>query len=325
MKVTGKIIPLAFPDTFVKHSDEKRVRLLKFAGLGTKTHIKAGHAALVLVENATGQLHYFDFGRYVTPSGKGRVRSKKTDVELEIPFTAQFTSKNDISNIKDILSWLQTHPQCTHGAGRMVASVGDIDFEAAFHHLSQIQDQPSVPYKAFGAGQKEFGTNCSRLVTDTIFTGVADPKIRKKLQFIKRFTPSPIGNVEILANGSQIYAVSDGVVMPYDTSAFKENLVNFFDKRVPSVEVKEVVQPENTQLLSGIGSSAFFRIEASAEANTYCITRFNDLAEEDFKGLFNAEDSAFDITKAYHFTYNSHCYSCRIEQNGKIIQFNLKE
>ncbi|MDE0599678.1 MAG: hypothetical protein OSB51_10935, partial [Dokdonia donghaensis] len=89
MKNTGKIIVLAFPDTFVKMSDELMCKILPLVGLGTRTHIKAGHAALVLIENETGVAQYFDFGRYITPPGKGRVRGALTDVELVVPVKAQ--------------------------------------------------------------------------------------------------------------------------------------------------------------------------------------------------------------------------------------------
>ena len=54
MKYTGKIIVLAFPDTFVRMSDEFMCKVLPLLGIGTRTHVKAGHAALVLVENETG-------------------------------------------------------------------------------------------------------------------------------------------------------------------------------------------------------------------------------------------------------------------------------
>ena len=325
MKATGKIIPLAFPDTFVRHSDERRVRFLRFFGLGTKTHIKAGHAALVLVNHDNGELHYFDFGRYVTPLGMGRVRSKKTDAELNIPFIAKFDEKQNISNINEILSWLQQNPQKTHGSGRLLASVGEVDFEKAFGFVKKIQDKPNVPYKAFGAGREDLGTNCSRLVTDCIIEGVSDRQISKKLRFNKRFTPSPIGNVEILANGTEIYSVNEGKVSPYNKTAFKENLVNFFDKKFISAENEAVKAPENSQYLSGIGSGAYFRIEPSAENHIYKITRFNDIAQVDCIGFFEVNDKSFSIKEDFNFVYNSHCYSCRIEQGGKIFEFSLKE
>src|SRR6056300_340118 len=110
MKETGSILVLSYPDTFVKMSDELICRFLPWVGLGTKEYIKAGHAALVLINNKTGKARYYDFGRYITPSGYGRVRSSKTDAELEIPFKAIVKNTTSVSNIDEFLLWLDTHP-----------------------------------------------------------------------------------------------------------------------------------------------------------------------------------------------------------------------
>ena len=53
MKNSGQIIVMAFPDTFVKMSEEFICKVLPLVGLGTREYIKAGHAALVLVHNET--------------------------------------------------------------------------------------------------------------------------------------------------------------------------------------------------------------------------------------------------------------------------------
>ncbi len=98
MKYTGKIIVLAFPDTFVKMSTEFICKMLPLVGLGTREYIKAGHAALALIENETGKSRYFDFGRYVTPPGHGRVRGANTDAELIIPFEAEIDTDENLLN-----------------------------------------------------------------------------------------------------------------------------------------------------------------------------------------------------------------------------------
>ena len=91
---------LAYPDTFVQVTEEWICKFLPLLGLGTREYIKAGHAAMVLVENESGNAHYYDFGRYVTPEGYGRVRGANTDVELEIPFKAILTSDNSLDNLE---------------------------------------------------------------------------------------------------------------------------------------------------------------------------------------------------------------------------------
>ena len=260
MRYNGKIIVLAFPDTFVKLSDELMCKILPLVGLGTRTHIKAGHAALVLIENATGKAQYFDFGRYITPPGKGRVRGANTDVELEVPFRADISDEGMLSNLDQFLIWLDAHPDKTHGSGRLVASLCEsINYEKANEYILRLQELGSIPYKAFG---KE-GSNCARFVTETILASTRENHIIKRLKHNKKFTPSTVGNVEKSASDS-VFEVYQGAIKLYNSSALRENLTNYFDKGVPKLETANSTQvklPEGAQLLSGTGSSAWFHLE----------------------------------------------------------------
>ena len=216
MTYTGKIISLAFPDTFVRFSDEKNsTSILQFFGLGRNGVIKAGHAAFVLIENATGLAEYYDFGRYITPEGKGRVRSAETDVELEIPFKATFDSDRKLTNIDEFLLWLEKHPDKTHGSGRLVASVCDyIFYDKAKAFVLETQNKGSIPYSTF---RKE-GSNCSRIVTDTIINSTDKSRIRTPLLRNKMFTPSPLGNVDKGAMENKMYQVENGILIEYPNS-----------------------------------------------------------------------------------------------------------
>ena len=247
-------------------------KLLPLVGLGTRTHIKAGHAALVLIENATGNSFYYDFGRYITPPGKGRVRGANTDAELEIPFKATFTN-DSLENLEDFLLWLDAHPEKTHGSGRLVASLcEDIHFDKALTYINSLQNQGSVPYKAFG----KVGSNCARFVTETILSATDNTSIRKHLLHNKKFTPSTVGNVEKSAN-SGVFQVLDGKITNYDSSALRENLTNYFDKKVPEsykMTADHDGIPEGAQLLCGTGSSAYFKLEQ--ESDSLIVTRFTE-------------------------------------------------
>jgi len=324
MNYTGKIISLAFPDTFVRFSDEekKSTSVLQFFGLGKSGIIKAGHAAFVLIENKTGVAEYYDFGRYITPQGKGRVRSAVTDVELEIPFKAAFTADGKLDNITEFLLWLEAHPEKTHGSGRLVASVCDqIFYDKAKAFVLNVQNKGSIPYSTF---RKE-GSNCSRIVTDTILKSTDDSRIRTPLLRNKLFTPSPLGNVEKGSLKNEIYQVEKGEVIAYPNSVFKENLTNYFDKNIPSLEKKKIVLPtslKEAHLLKGIGSSAYFTIKNSLEEEFFEIRRYTEYGEEDFRGLFQS-DSIFSCVKNYQFIYDSNCNYCHIKQGDKTIRFDL--
>ena len=143
---TGKIIVLAYPDTFVKISDEWQCKLFPLVGLGTWDYMKAGHAAIILIENKTGKANYYDFGRYITPKGYGRVRSEITDAELKIPFKAKLIGNGSLENLNEFLIWLDANPHKTHGEGRLLASVcEDINFAKAEKYIQELQQRGSIP------------------------------------------------------------------------------------------------------------------------------------------------------------------------------------
>ena len=315
---TGKLIVIAFPDTFVTVTNEWLCKFLPLVGLGTREYIKAGHAALILIENKTGNAAYYDFGRYVTPEGLGRVRGENTDAELALPFKAQIV-QDRIKNLSDFLLWLDANPEKTHGEGRLLASVcEDIDFSLAETYIKNLQDQGSVPYGAF---QKE-GSNCSRFVTETILSATNNKSIIKALNWNKKFTPSTVGNVE-KSSAHKVFEVSDGKINIFNGSALKENLKNYFHKKrtiIEKVKVKDL--PENSQLLSGIGSNAWFEIvNEELPSNHYRIRRYNDWHQMDYDGVFIASDE-FDLNSTYQFTYDSNCEYCHILQKNKKIKFN---
>ena len=319
MNPTGKIIVLAYPDTFVQVTDEWICRLFPLVGIGTREYIKAGHAALVLVENETKNAFYYDFGRYVTPVGFGRVRGATTDVELEIPFKAVLKDDNSLENLEAFLLWLDANPQLTHGEGRLLASVCDlVDYKIARNHILNLQAKGSMRYGAFG----KTDSNCSRFVTNTILAATKEKRIRKALRFNKIFTPSPVGNVEKAATSTLVFQVLNGVVSEFPGSAFKENLKNYFHKSRPVKELKYIPEvPSNAQKLEGAGSSAWFELVTEIlPLHHFRIKRYNELHAVDFDGIYKTGE-AFDEKLPYIFTYDSHCEVCHIIQFGKKIKF----
>lgn len=320
MKYNGKIIVLAFPDTFVKMSDELMCKLLPLVGLGTRTHIKAGHAALVLIENATGHAMYYDFGRYVTPEGLGRVRGASTDAELEIPFKAAI-KKNTLENLEEFLLWLDAHPEKTHGSGRLVASLNEsVNYEKALAYIENLQSQGSIPYKAFG----NLGSNCARFVTETILSSTEEKHVIKRLNHNKKFTPSTVGNVEKSAS-NEVFQVENGIISEYSSTALRENLTNYFDKKIPNSylqeDKKEIVLPKEAQLLTGIGSSAWFHLEKENDTHVV-ITRFTEKGIPDCKGVSSIPDG-FILEEEYAFVYDSNCAFCTIKQGETLFRFDL--
>jgi len=156
---------------------------------------RVGHSAIILVNSKNKKLHYFDFGRYHTPTGFGRVRDEETDPDIGIPICAEI-KENKINNIENIL--LHTvNKKANHGEGKLYASVlKNINFTSAYKFAKSIQKKGIIPYGPFVPK----GSNCSRFVSATIRN--SDPNLIKnlRLQFPFSLSPSPKRNVSISNN-----------------------------------------------------------------------------------------------------------------------------
>ena len=178
------IITLAWPEGMAKAAGAWYDNILSQDG-----EYRVGHSAIALINSTTKKVHYFDFGRYHTPEGYGRVRDIETDQDIAV-IDAEI-SENKIANIDEILLYL-SQMKATHGEGKMYASVlSNVDFKLAFNKAKGIQKKGMVPYGPFVRS----GTNCSRFVAKVITA--SGPSLIKKLRLKYPFciSPSPKRNV----------------------------------------------------------------------------------------------------------------------------------
>ena len=326
---TGVILTLAYPDTIVMVAEEWYSPFLRFLGVGKKNYVRAGHAALVLINKETGILEYHDFGRYITPEPNGRVRGRDTDNELIFPIKAEI--KNDtIANLDAILKFLATHPKLTHGDGDMVASVCDVvDYTRARQHITVMQNKHFIYYAAFKKG----ACNCARFVTDTLIASVENLKIKKKLIKSKWFTPSTVGNVLLANTGAYPFLVSEtGVISEFKGSQTSENLRCFLDRLkehtpnfIGTQEPKMVDGlVEHAQWLSGIAAGAWYELYSTKVVHEYNYRRISPYGNIDVDTIYLVEDTSFDYNQSYQFVHYSNCSFFHVKQNGKIYRFNRK-
>ncbi len=330
MSSTGIILTLAYPDTIVMVAEEWYSPLLRFIGIGKKNYIRAGHAALVLIEKETGVLEYHDFGRYITSEPFGRVRGRDTDRELHFPLKA-IIKNNKIVNIDAILEFLATHPKLTHGDGRLVASVcASVNYDAARRYITHMQNRHFIRYAAF----MNEATNCARFVTDTLIQSVTNTVIKKKLEDSKWFTPSTVGNVLLSNTEKHCFQVSEaGDVIAYKGSQRKENLTCFIDRLkdhkpnlIGSLKPKKVEGlSSKAQWLSGIAAGAWFEIFETDVKNEYRYRRISPYGHVDVDAVFVVSDASFNPNIDYQFVHYSNCKFFNIEQSGKKYNFTLKE
>lgn len=324
------ILTLAYPETIVSHADEWYSKFLRFAFIGSKTHVRAGHAALVLINKTTGVLEYHDFGRYITSEPNGRVRGRETDFELHFPLKAEI--KNDtIVNLNVVLKFLATHPKLTHGDGDLYASVCKaVDYDLARTHINQMQAKGFIRYAAF----IKIACNCARFVTDALIASVTNTRIKNALLKSKWFTPSTIGNVVIADTENKVYVVSEqGEINTFNSTVSKENRRLFLDRLkgynpslVGTLQPKQNnVKAQHAQWLSGIAAGAWFELYALESKTQYRFRRISPYGHIDCDGIYILRDEGFDINLEYQFIHYSNCLFFNIEQGGKSYRFDFVE
>jgi hypothetical protein len=181
------IITLAWPEGMVTAPDSWYDKIASKNG-----KYRVGHSALALVDSTTSKIYYFDFGRYHTPDGFGRIRDTETDPDAGIKQKAKI-SVEKINNIEEILVEISNN-KAYHGEGTLYASViSGINFSTAFNYAKKWQEKGAIPYGPFVRN----GTNCSRFVAR--ISRKAEPSFLKKLRLKFPFTisPSPKRNISI--------------------------------------------------------------------------------------------------------------------------------
>lgn len=325
----GIILTLAYPETIVSHAEEWYSKFLPLLFVGGKKHVRAGHAALVLIDKATGVLEYHDFGRYITSSPNGRVRGRETDFELNFPIYAVIEN-GKINNLNTILKFLATHPKLTHGDGHLYASVCDaINYQNARTHITKMQEQGFIRYAAFIKN----ACNCARFVTDSLIAGVTDKSIKKKLVKSKAFTPSTIGNVVIADTENHVYLVSEeGEISEFKSTVSKENRRLFLDRLnsynpslIGTLEPKHNnIKAEHAQWLSGIAAGAWFEIYDIGSDSKYRFRRISPYGNVDCDGVYKIDNTTFDVNSDYQFVHYSNCKFFQIRQNGTLYKFDFQ-
>jgi len=325
----GIVLTLAYPETIVSHAEEWYSPFLRFLFIGSKKHVRAGHAALVLIDKSTGVLEYHDFGRYITPSPNGRVRGRETDFELNFPVSAEI--KDDtITNLDAILRFLATHPMLTHGDGDLYASVcNEIDYKKARTYITSEQEKGFIRYAAFA----KKACNCARFVTDALIASVTSEVIKTKLKKSKSFTPSTIGNVVIADTENAVYVVSEtGDISEFESTVSKENRRLFLDVLKgynPSLEGTlkpkfNTIKRDHAQWLSGIAAGAWFEIYDLGSPAEYRFRRISPYGNIDCDGVYKLENEGFNINLDYEFVHYSNCKFFHIKQNNDIYKFEYE-
>jgi len=318
------IIVLAWPDVFVSATGEMFDPFFKSLGIQKSGKYKAGHSALVLVKNENGACEFFDFGRYITPSGKGRVRGAKTDPEVTIQITAQMKD-NQILNLEELLIWLEANEEITHGHGRMIASVcHEINYTAAKSFIEKEQEKGSCHYSPFHPK----ATNCSRFVADACREGTVSKWIKVKNSVRLTVTPSPLGNVYNSRTSPTMYHVKQGQISEYPSrlsKVLKDVLLGFLDtppEAGPDPLVGTLEEPNrptsldaSAMWLGGIGAGVWFQQKQDPTIPDHLmkIQRIAPDGSVDFERIY-ALPKRFNKNLTFQFVYDCNAHYCTVLQ-----------
>lgn len=236
MSNTATIIALAWPDTKVIHEGKWYDEPMRWVGAIKDGHYNAGHAAFLLINNATGEIQYFDFGRYHTPMKYGRVRSRLTDPDIEVKHKAVIED-GVITNLEEVLLERYANKAC-HGDGRLTASiVKNLAYDKAYNKVMKMQAREAIYYGPFEFG----GTTCSRLVAQVVLTSTKD--WLTKLMIVLPYTVSatPRSNNKVLNDCCHFYEIADGNVTLKKSKFYKvKSLFKFKNRAAVKVSVSNL-------------------------------------------------------------------------------------
>ncbi len=322
------ILPLAWPDAYVFTAGAFYDKLYRFFRVNNSGKYRVGHAALIMIRKEDGLIEYFDFGRYITPFGKGRVRGTLTDPDVSISLKAKI-KHNQIENLEEIIAFLSNNNRLTHGEGRLLASVcQDVNYNLAKEYITNLQLQGSVLYGAFSRGY----INCSRFVTESLIHGCTVPKIRRKLKYLVIGTQSPVDNVFNGRTDKFVYEAEHGKVKKikggrlkslaiYYGGMLKRNYSKGKDIPRSSFIPKPEITPElpgEIHWLTGTGAGAWFTVE-KADDNRLWVARYGEDGQNDYRNLFEYP-TGFSLDEPYEVIYDTNAEWATFKQSDQIFK-----
>ncbi len=184
----------AWPKTWCKEPGSWCDKLMNDVGISQNGYYRVGHAALILVDKETGICSYYDFGRYGTPDGYGRVRNPLDDHHLKIQ-TKALIEDNHILNLKEILEEMyDSNSNCCDGP--LYGTYASIRLQKVESKINQLIEAEYVEYGPF----IRKGTNCARFVNKVIRAGRPGFDLHTLLKFPLTISPTPMWNLRALQN-----------------------------------------------------------------------------------------------------------------------------
>ncbi len=332
MSQKDSAIILTWPDATIR-GDEKWMMFFKKIGIVKNLNFKVGHTGVVLVKHETGELFFYDFGRYIAPRGYGRARSKDSDPLLKIAIRATF-KEGKINNLEEIVAHFETIKHAMYGEGRLFFSIAeDIDFDIAKAYGDECVRQGTYPYGAVARNNN----NCSRFITRMLMKSNPRYHYWHGINLPETIKASPISNVVNVNKDRMVYSYSpeDGLkhfrMNRWQSFFFlvKQLGDNVFQKKasllpndliIGAVKFgsKPITVPKSAKYLGGVGDGAWYFLNERHDAHIE-ISRYNSQGVLEYVVLGESQEN-IDFSEDWDIAYDSHLLFTHVEQQGKKIR-----
>lgn len=330
-------IILTWPDATIR-GDERWMMFFKKIGIVKNLNFKVGHTGIVIIKRDTGEMLFYDFGRYIAPRGYGRARSKFSDPRLEIGLKAQFDG-HKIANLQEVISTFEDLKGAMYGEGILYFSIArGLNFELAKAYGDDCVHQGTFPYGAVAKNNN----NCSRFITRMLMKSSLVYGWNHSINFPETIKASPISNVVNAVADRMIYSFTSEQGLHYfkmnrwksfgfllqklgdNVSRAKAALLpNDMIIGCMSFVSKPITVPKDAQYLGGVGDGAWFTVQAATE-NKVIIKRFTSKGELEYVVLGEPMET-IDLSEDFEIAYDSHLLFTHIRQLGRKIRINHVE
>ncbi|MCL4641953.1 MAG: hypothetical protein M5Z89_23320 [Olivibacter sp.] len=323
---------LTWPDTTIR-GDEKWMLFLKKIGIVKNLNFKVGHTGIVIIKRETGEMLFYDFGRYITPRQYGRARSKFSDPRLAITIKAKFEGCY-IVNLEEIATQFEALKPAMYGEGVLYFAIArGINFERAKAYGDDCVLHGAYPYGAIARKNN----NCSRFIVRMLARSSKRYSWRHSINFPETIKASPISNLVNVVPDRMIYSFTPHEGLKH----FKMNRwqsVRFLLKKLGenvsqrkarllpadysvgrmNVPSKPITVPKEAQYLGGVGDGAWFSIQATT-GDKVIIKRFTSEGKLEYVILGETTEPV-NLSQPFEVTYDSHLLFTHIKQHRKKIR-----
>lgn len=328
-------IILTWPDATIR-GDEKWMMFFKKIGLVKNLNFKVGHTGIVIINHKDGEMFFYDFGRYISPRGYGRARSKFSDPLLDINIKAKIENDH-ITNIEDIIHLFEELKPAMYGDGKLLFSiVKEINFEKAKAYGDACVEQGTYPYGAVAKNNN----NCSRFITRMLMKSSPKYHYWHYINLPETIKSSPVSNLVNAVDDRIIYSYTrDEGIKNFKMNRFQsfwflvkqlgDNISTKKSSLFPNDLIiggmdfisKPITLPKDAVYLGGVGDGAWFTISAADTSNQFIIKRFTSSGKLEYVVRGQTTEN-IDLNTPWQITYDSHLLFTHIIQEGKRIRIN---